>query len=83
VATGTDGRHAAITVVNTGPAVPPGEVERLRQPFQRLDGDRAADRDGVGLGLSIADAIARAHGGELVLRAEPDGGLEVEARLPS
>jgi signal transduction histidine kinase len=83
VATLTAGSHATITVVNTGPAVPPEEVERLRRPFQRLDGDRAADRDGVGLGLSIADAIARAHGGELTLRAQADGGLAVEARLPS
>jgi signal transduction histidine kinase len=83
VATRTDGGQAAISVTNTGPVVPPDEVERLRQPFQRLDGDRVAERDGVGLGLSIADAIARAHGGELVLRAQPDGGLAVEARIPS
>jgi signal transduction histidine kinase len=83
VETRTAGRHAAISVTNTGRVVPPAEVERLRQPFQRLDGERVADRDGVGLGLSIADAIARAHGGELVIRAQPDGGLAVEARFPS
>jgi signal transduction histidine kinase len=85
VATHTAAGHAALSVTNTGPVVPPGEVERLLQPFQRLDGDRAADRDGVGLGLSIADAIVRAHGGTLTLRAqpEPDGGLAVEAKFPS
>ncbi|HEY5318291.1 MAG TPA: ATP-binding protein [Solirubrobacteraceae bacterium] len=83
VSTRAAGAHAALSITNTGPLIPPEEVERLLQPFERLDGDRAADRDGVGLGLSIADAIVRAHGGTLVLRAQPDGGLEVEARLPS
>jgi signal transduction histidine kinase len=76
------GAPATVVVTNTGPFVPPGEVERLLQPFQRLDGDRTADREGVGLGLSIAAAIARAHGGTLVVSSRPDGGLAVEASFP-
>ena len=71
-----------MSVTNTGPYVPPDEVERLLLPFQRLDGDRAADREGLGLGLSIAEAIARAHGGSLVVRSQPEGGLAVEASFP-
>jgi signal transduction histidine kinase len=73
---------ASFLVTNTGPFVPPEDVERLLRPFQRLDGDRAADRDGVGLGLSIAEAIARAHGGKLLVTSQPDGGLAVLASFP-
>ena len=82
VSTGAGAGGARIAVTNTGAVIPPGEVERLLQPFPRLAGDRIADRDGVGLGLSIADAIARAHGGTLTVQARPEGGLVVEARFP-
>ena len=83
VATRATPAGVTISVTNTGPVVPPGDIERLLQPFQRLDGSRTASGDGVGLGLSIADAIARAHGGTLVVRPETGGGLAVEASLPS
>jgi signal transduction histidine kinase len=82
VATRAGAGRAIISVANTGPVIAPGDVERLIQPFQRLDGSRTADRDGVGLGLSIADAIARAHGGTLTVRPQPEGGLAVEASFP-
>ncbi|HWF71897.1 MAG TPA: ATP-binding protein [Solirubrobacteraceae bacterium] len=82
VSTRTSGSDATISVVNTGPVVPPDDVERLLQPFERLDGSRVADRDGVGLGLSIADAIARAHAGALLVRAQPAGGFAVQASFP-
>jgi signal transduction histidine kinase len=82
VATRASADRATVSVTNTGPYVPPDEVERLLLPFQRLDGDRAADREGLGLGLSIAEAIARAHGGSLVVRSQPEGGLAVEASFP-
>lgn len=80
---GAGDQGGSFSVTNTGPFVPPEEIERLLQPFQRLDGDRAADREGVGLGLSIAAAIARAHGGTLTVRSQPEGGLAVEASFPS
>jgi signal transduction histidine kinase len=79
---GRGGAGATISVTNTGPVVPDSEVARLIQPFQRLDGDRVAEREGVGLGLSIADAIARAHGGALVVQPRPDGGLTVQVSFP-
>ena len=82
VATRADAHEAILSVSNTGPVVPADQVERLVQPFQRLDGDRVAEREGLGLGLAIADAIARAHGGTLSVRARSEGGLDVEARLP-
>jgi signal transduction histidine kinase len=70
-------------VSNSGPIVPPGELERLFQPFQRLDGRRDADRGGLGLGLSIVEAIATAHGAEAVARARPEGGLVVDVTFPA
>ena len=62
------GGQASLKVTNTGPVVPPDQLDRLLQPFQRLATDRAVNRDGVGLGLSIVQAIAIAIGADLTLR---------------
>ena len=78
VSTSTRGGRAYLSVRNSGPVVPPAELDRLFQPFQRLDGRRDTDRGGLGLGLSIVEAIAAAHGAEVVVGARPDGGLDVE-----
>jgi signal transduction histidine kinase len=78
VATATRAGRAVLTVANTGPAIPPGEVARLFEPFRRLDPDRTANTNGVGLGLSIVDAIATAHRASLTALAQPEGGLAVE-----
>jgi signal transduction histidine kinase len=75
--------RATMTVANTGPAVPADQIPRLLQPFQRLAPDRVADRDGVGLGLSIVAAIADAHGAELVVAPGASGGLEIDVRFPA
>jgi signal transduction histidine kinase len=75
--------RAALTVTNTGPVVPPEEVDRLLQPFQRLSADRTSHRDGLGLGLSIVTAIASAHDAVLAVRARPDGGLEIDVHFPA
>jgi signal transduction histidine kinase len=79
--TSMDESRAFLSVTNTGPEVPLEQVERLFQPFQRLEAGRTA-RDGLGLGLPIAVAIAAAHGAELRARPHPGGGLEVEVRFP-
>jgi len=73
---------AVLTVANSGPGIPPGDVARLLQPFQRRVAGRAGSRDGLGLGLSITSAIAAAHGGELSVEARPHGGLVVELIFP-
>jgi signal transduction histidine kinase len=65
-------------VANTGPVIPPGDVSRLVQPFQRLGPDRTGHREGTGLGLSIVHAIATAHGAALSLWAPQDGGVIAE-----
>jgi len=81
VTTATAGFSAAITVVNTGPAIPAEQVARLFEPFQRLD--RTAGRQGHhGLGLSIVRAIAGAHDAEIAAEARVDGGLAVTVTFP-
>ncbi|WP_207943006.1 HAMP domain-containing sensor histidine kinase [Actinomadura sp. KC345] len=82
VATGSRDGQAVLSVGNTGPVVPPEQVARLLEPFQRLD--RSARGDGHhGLGLSIAHAIVLAHGGTLTALPRPDGGLTVQASFPA
>jgi signal transduction histidine kinase len=80
VATGMGGdvRGSFISVSNGGPVIPPEEVERLFRPFRRLAPERAGHGDGHGLGLSIVQAVATAHGASVVARALTDGGLAVE-----
>jgi signal transduction histidine kinase len=77
-----DGR-AILTVANTGPAIPPEAIGRLFQPFVRLDGRRADHDSGHGLGLSIVDAIAAAHGAAITARARTGGGLSIEVTFPA
>ena len=83
VRTGTDGGRCVLSVGNTGPVVPAGEVARLFQPFQRLGEGRGRRDGGLGLGLSIVDAIATAHGGRVRAIARPGGGLDVDVSLPA
>jgi signal transduction histidine kinase len=75
--------RALLSVTNTGPPVPSDQVDRLLQPFQRLNGERGSDRDGLGLGLSIVAAIATAHNASLSVRPQPRGGLAVEVSFPA
>jgi signal transduction histidine kinase len=63
--------------------VPPEAVGRLFQPFVRLDGRRAGHEGGHGLGLSIVDAIAAAHGAAITARARTGGGLSIEVTFPA
>ena len=71
-----------IRVCDRGPGIPDGELERVFEPFQRLEGSRSRETGGTGLGLTIARSIARAHGGDIVLRNLPAGGLEATLTLP-
>jgi signal transduction histidine kinase len=82
ITTGSRHQRAFLTVVNSGPTIPPEEVPRLLQPFQRLHGARANHANGNGLGLAIVDAIAAAHHATLSAQPGPDGGLSVEVTFP-
>lgn len=81
VTTRTDAGRALVTVANSGPQVPPEQVERLFEPFQRLG--RTAGDGHHGLGLSIVRAIAVAHDAVISAHARPDGGLAVEVSFPA
>jgi signal transduction histidine kinase len=78
VATRVESGCAVLSVANTGPQVPVGELPRLFQPFQRLDPSSRSIADGVGLGLAIVEAIADAHSALIVPRARPGGGLDIQ-----
>ena len=82
VVTGT-GDCAVLAVANTGPAVPAAAIDRLFQPFQRLAADRTSRGDGLGLGLSIVNAIASAHHATITARPRPEGGLSIEVSFPN
>src|SRR5487761_663347 len=73
---------ATLSVSNTGPLIPPGEVDRLFQPFQRLGTERIRHGSGHGLGLAIVQAIVGVHNATLTATARPDGGLDIEVRFP-
>jgi signal transduction histidine kinase len=71
-----------IIVADNGPGIAEAEIERVFEPFYRVEGSRSRATGGVGLGLSVARDIARAHGGELTLRNRAGGGLEAILTLP-
>jgi signal transduction histidine kinase len=77
-----DGAALIIVVSDEGPGIAPPFLERVFEPFFRLETSRNRDTGGTGLGLSIARDVAQAHGGTLQLRNRPQGGLEAELRLP-
>ena len=71
-----------IEVSDEGPGIPDSELENVFVPFFRLEPSRNRDSGGVGLGLSSARAMARQHGGELLLRNRIGGGLTAQVELP-
>jgi len=77
-----DGADLVIRVRDRGPGIPEEELERVFEPFYRLESSRNRDSGGTGLGLSIARDVAQAHGGSLQLANAPGGGLEATLRLP-
>jgi signal transduction histidine kinase len=70
--------RATLTITNTGPVIPSGEIQRLFQPFQRRNAQAGAATDGVGLGLAIVQAIADAHNATLTAQARTGGGLGID-----
>lgn len=76
-----DGAQAVLAVEDDGPGIPPGERERVLEPFYRPAGSSG---DGSGLGLAIVKEIAAGHGATLRLDSNPGGrGLRVELRFPA
>jgi signal transduction histidine kinase len=72
-----------IVINDDGPGIPAEDIERVFDPFTRLETSRSRETGGIGLGLPIARAILRAHGGDVSLSGRPDGGgLRVIVTVP-
>jgi signal transduction histidine kinase len=78
VTTGRCPGGAVLRIANSGAVVPPGAVPTLAEPFRRIT--KQAD-GGVGLGLSIARSVSTAHGAQLDIRSQPEGGLDISLTL--
>ena len=77
------GGCVTMRVEDRGPGLPPGELDRVFEPFHRLETSRNRETGGTGLGLPIARNILRAHGGDITLSNRPEGGLAVTVTLPA
>ncbi|MEV8588311.1 HAMP domain-containing sensor histidine kinase [Streptomyces sp. NPDC051180] len=82
VGTETEHGQAVLVISNTGPVVPAYEIDNLFEPFRRLRQERTGSDKGVGLGLSIARSVARAHGGRIIAEPREGGGLVMRVTLP-
>ncbi|EZP52441.1 ATP-binding protein [Delftia sp. RIT313] len=71
-----------IDVLDQGPGIAQEQLAQVLEPFYRMEASRNAGSGGFGLGLSIADAVAKAHGGRIVLGNREGGGLEAVLELP-
>jgi len=79
---GTAGSEAVVRVTDCGGGVPPDALEKLFQPFYRIDDARGRQTGGVGLGLAITERAVRFHGGRVAAMNRAEGGLMVEIHLP-
>ncbi|MDQ1081622.1 cell wall metabolism sensor histidine kinase WalK [Pseudoroseomonas cervicalis] len=75
--------RAEILVRDAGPGLPQEALEQVFAPYYRMESSRNRASGGVGLGLTSARSIIRAHGGEVRLANRPGGGLEVHVTLPA
>ena len=73
---------ARIEIDDSGPGIPEESLDRVFEPFVRLETSRSRETGGIGLGLAIARTTILAHGGDIVLVNRPEGGLKVVVRLP-
>ncbi len=83
VAMAREGDWAVVRVDDVGPGIPADQIDAMLEPFTRGEGSRNRSTGGAGLGLTIARAIAEQHGGQLVIRNRPSGGLRAELRIPT
>ena len=71
-----------VVIEDQGPGIPQADLERVFEPFVRLEASRSRDSGGSGLGLAIARGIVRGHGGDIVLANRAEGGLRATVVLP-
>jgi two-component system, OmpR family, sensor histidine kinase CpxA len=76
-----NGNAAILRVSDHGPGVPAAELSNIFRPFYRVAGARDRESGGVGLGLAIAERVARLHGGSIHAENRERGGLDVVLTL--
>jgi two-component system, OmpR family, sensor kinase len=76
------GGSLKISVSDTGPGIPPDQLEAIFERFHRVERGRTRDRGGSGLGLAIARAIVEAHGGTITARSDRGHGATFTVVLP-
>ena len=76
------GDRLEIAVSDSGPGIPPDQLEHIFERFYRVDRSRSRDRGGSGLGLAIARAIVEAHGGQIRAESAPGQGATFRVELP-
>lgn len=76
------GRDIRIAIEDDGPGIPEESMESVFTPFYRLEQSRNRKTGGIGLGMTVARTIIRAHGGDIALANRPEGGLKVDVTLP-
>ena len=77
-----DEAQVQVVIEDEGPGIPEAELDRVFEPFVRLETSRSRDTGGSGLGLAIARSIIRGHGGDIRLENRPEGGLRATVALP-
>jgi len=78
-----EGDHSVtVTVDDDGPGLDAADLERVFDPFVRVEGSRSRETGGTGLGLAVVRAAVRAHGGEVTLANRAEGGLRAAVLLP-
>ena len=77
-----DDGHLRVVIEDEGPGIPEANLERVFEPFVRLEESRSRHTGGAGLGLAIARTIVRGHGGNIVLENRAEGGLRATVTLP-
>ena len=71
-----------IVIEDNGPGIPEADIDRMFEPFVRLEASRSKETGGIGLGLAITRSIIRGHGGNIIAQNKPEGGLKVIISLP-
>lgn len=74
--------NVVLVVSDDGPGIPTDMMERVFDPFVRVEGSRSRETGGTGLGLTAVKTIAQAHGGQVELINREEGGLDVRVTLP-
>jgi len=75
-------RNIEVVVEDCGPGIPEAELDKVFSPFYRVEGSRNRKTGGIGLGLAVARSIVRAHGGDIRLENQAEGGLRATVVLP-